>query len=161
MQFVNFPVLFSRLPNAVAVVNGSRDYSEIHGIVRFYSVSSGVMVRAEIGGLPKGSKCRQHIFGFHIHSGESCSGNQDDPFADANGHFNPLDCPHPYHAGDLPPLFSVEGRAVSVFLTDRFSIPQIIGKAIIIHSAPDDFTSQPSGNAGTKIACGLIVPVRR
>ena len=42
------------------------------------------------------------------------------------------------------------------FLTDRFKLKDVIGKAIIIHSMPDDFTSQPSGNSGEKIACGII-----
>ena len=63
---------------------------------------------------------------------------------------------HPYHAGDLPPLFGSGGVAVSVFLTDRFHLEDIIGKTVIIHSSPDDFTTQPSGNAGAKIACGEI-----
>lgn len=63
---------------------------------------------------------------------------------------------HPYHAGDLPPLFSANGNAVLEVLTDRFNIHQIIGKTIIIHRNPDDFTTQPSGNAGEKIACGVI-----
>ena len=43
-----------------------------------------------------------------------------------------------------------------IFLTERFNIDEIIGKTIIIHSNPDDFTTQPGGNSGTKIACGLI-----
>ena len=162
MQFVNFVNLFSRVPDGVAIISGSRDYPAIHGVVRFYSVKSGVMVRAEISGLPRGNPhCGSPVFGFHIHSGSLCSGNSSDPFADAMGHFDPASCPHPYHAGDLPPLFGAGGRAVSVFLTDRFSVPQILGKAIIIHSSPDDFHSQPSGNSGSKIACGIIVPVRR
>ena len=162
MQFVNFGKLFSRMPDAAAIINGSRDYPHVHGIVRFYTVKSGVMVRAEVWDLPQGEgECELPVFGFHIHSGGSCSGNEIDSFADVMGHYNPYSCPHPYHAGDLPPLFGVSGRAVSVFLTDRFSVSEILGKAIIIHSSPDDFTSQPSGNSGTKIACGIIVSVRR
>ncbi|MBP3600475.1 MAG: superoxide dismutase family protein [Clostridia bacterium] len=61
----------------------------------------------------------------------------------------------------MPPLFEVNGRAFSVFLTDRFSVPQILGKTVIIHALPDDFTTQPSGNAGEKIACGIITPTAR
>ena len=56
----------------------------------------------------------------------------------------------------MPPLFGCNGAAFSVFLTDRITVNEIIGKTVIIHSDPDDFTSQPSGNAGTKIACGVI-----
>ncbi|MGN1123171.1 MAG: superoxide dismutase family protein, partial [Eubacterium sp.] len=79
-----------------------------------------------------------------------------DPFADASTHSNSDNCPHPYYKGDMPPLFSAGGRAFSAFLSDRFTIDEIIGKAVIIHSSPDDFTTQPSGNAGEKIACGII-----
>lgn len=161
-HFVNFKKLFARKPNAVAIVNGSRAYPHIRGIVRFYKVASGVMVRAELAGLPKGNdQCDSPIFAIHIHSVGDCSENGSEPFPNTMGHYNPRNCPHPYHAGDMPPLFSAGGRAVSVFLTDRFTIDEIFEKSIIIHSSPDDFTSQPSGNSGTKIACGIIVPVMR
>lgn len=80
----------------------------------------------------------------------------DDPFADAMSHYDPRGCAHPYHAGDLPPLFGNNSFALSVFLTDRFSVHEVIGRTVIIHDHPDDFTTQPSGNSGTKIACGVI-----
>ncbi len=143
--------------NAVAIIKGSEKYPCIKGKVWFDSVCGGVMVTAEIEGLPTGIEpCDSPIFALHIHSGNSCTGNKADPFAHVHGHYNPNDYPHPYHAGDLPPLFSANGVAKSRFLTDRFTIPQIIGKTIIIHGSPDDFTTQPSGNAGEKIACGEI-----
>ena len=103
--------------------------------------------------------CRKPIFGMHIHSGGVCCGNHEDPFADALGHDNPDNCQHPFHAGDLPPLFGNDGHALSVFLTDRFSCSSIIGKTIIIHAHPDDFLTQPSGHSGEKIACGPIRPI--
>lgn len=144
-------------PKAVAVINGSAKYPDIKGRVMFFQVNNGVIVRAEVSGLPKTEKpCKSPIFAFHIHNGMSCTGNIKDPFADADGHYNPENCPHPYHAGDLPPLFSANGKAVLSVLTDRFTISEIIGKAVIIHSRPDDFTTQPAGNAGEKIACGII-----
>ena len=65
-------------------------------------------------------------------------------------------CEHPNHAGDLPPLFGNNGFALSLFLTNRFTVDEVIGRTIIIHDHPDDFTTQPSGNSGTKIACGVI-----
>ena len=71
-------------------------------------------------------------------------------------HYNPKDCPHPYHAGDMPPLFGNNGEAFMAFMTDRFTVEEIIGKTVIIHSNPDDFTTQPGGNSGEKIACGKI-----
>jgi Cu-Zn family superoxide dismutase len=50
----------------------------------------------------------------------------------------------------------VDGNAIMAVKTNRFSIHEIIGRTVVIHSQPDDFTSQPAGNAGTKIACGVI-----
>lgn len=142
---------------AIANIKGSDAHPNIRGIVRLYQTNNGVILYAEISGLPKVKmKCDSRIFGFHIHEGTSCSGNMNDPFANAMSHYNPDKCEHPYHAGDLPPLFGCEGNAVSLFLTDRFTIDEVIGKAIIIHDKPDDFTTQPSGNSGTKIACGII-----
>lgn len=115
------------------------------------------MVLSEVTGLPhSGEPCGNGIFAFHIHSGSQCSGNQSDPFADALTHYDPLGCPHPHHAGDLPPLFENNGYALQLFLTQRFSVEEIIGKTVIIHASPDDFTSQPAGHAGEKIACGEI-----
>ena len=62
----------------------------------------------------------------------------------------------PYHAGDLPPLFSSHGQAYMAVLSGRFRIPEVLGRTIVIHSGPDDFTPQPAGNSGKKIACGVI-----
>lgn len=144
-------------PQAAARIAGSESYPHLSGAVRFYQTNEGVIVWAEINGLPQSAlPCQERIFGFHIHKGTDCTGNMDDPFADAMSHYNPSGCGHPYHAGDLPPLFGNNGFAFSLFLTDRFSINEIIGKTVIIHDHPDDFTTQPSGNSGTKIACGII-----
>lgn len=157
-RYPNLRELWSRSPNAWAQLHGSGDGYSITGNVKFYTVPNGVIVVAEIAGLPHSSqKCSNRIFGFHIHEGELCTGNAADPYSNAGGHYNPDGCPHPYHAGDLPPLFGNKGIAFSAFLTNRFTTKEIIGKTLIIHSSPDDFTSQPSGNAGTKIACGRIV----
>lgn len=151
-----------RLPDAVAVLNGTGANSAVHGVVRFFQRPNGVMVEASFEGLPRRSgQCEQPIFGFHIHGGMSCTGNASDAFADAGMHYNPHTCPHPYHAGDLPPIFGVNGKAYTAFLTDRFTVRDILGKTIILHDEPDDFTTQPGGNAGNKIACGVIGSVRR
>lgn len=144
--------------NVYAVVRGGREYPSIHGTVTFTPVQRGVLVNAEIYSLPVvNDVCKGGIFAFHIHGGGSCTGNDTDEFADAGTHYNPKGCPHPYHAGDLPPLFSNNGYAYMQVLTDRFSLSEIIGKVVIIHSGTDDFTTQPSGNSGKKIACGKIV----
>ena len=145
-------------PYAFAKIKGSNDYPGINGIAYFYKVQAGVLISIQLIGLPLSDNiCKNPIFAVHIHSGDSCTGNNDDPFADAMTHYNPDDCPHPYHAGDLPPVFGANGFGFSAFLTNRFSAKEIIGKTIIIHSAPDDFTTQPSGNSGIKIACGVIL----
>ena len=157
-NIIFFSVLRQR-PQAVANVKGSNKYPNINGVIRFYETRFGVVVLAQVYGLPKHEgDCASPVFAFHIHSGNRCSGNETDPFADAMTHYNPHKCLHPYHAGDMPPLFGANGMAFSMFLTDRFSVREIIGKTVVIHSDPDDFSSQPAGNSGTKIACGVIKP---
>ncbi|MBQ1982744.1 MAG: superoxide dismutase family protein [Clostridia bacterium] len=154
--------LLQGLPVAVAVMSGRAENSEIYGTVKFYQAIGGVLIVADILGLPTSPEaCKSPIFAFHIHGGSSCSGNGEDPFANAGGHYNPNDCLHPYHAGDMPPLFGANGRAFLAFLTHRFSLNEILGKTVIIHDGVDDFSTQPSGNAGKKIACGVISSVRR
>lgn len=155
-RFAGFLAALHRRPNAWAVISGSETHPGLSGVVRFYQTRCGVLVAAEVSGLPEaGEPCGSGVFGFHIHSGARCAGDGE-PFAAAQGHYNPGDCPHPAHAGDLPPLFANCGRAFQAFLTDRFTVREIIGKTVIIHAAPDDFTTQPAGNAGKRIACGEI-----
>lgn len=133
---------YLRRPGAIAYVRGNDN--NVFGKVRFYKTPRGVFVRAEIDGLPS----PYGIYAFHIHEGNDC--------ANPGTHYNPGKLPHPYHAGDLPPLFSANGRAFSVFLTDRFALRQIIGKTVVLHTGPDDFTTQPSGDPGKVLACGEI-----
>lgn len=161
-DLINVSELLSHTPVAVASVRGGASNHQINGNVRFYQTPKGTFVVAEIVGLPVSEdKCGNGIFAFHIHSGTSCTGNPQDEFADVGTHYNPTDCPHPYHAGDMPPLFSSNGTAFLAFVTNRFTANEIIGKTVIIHDSPDDFSTQPSGNAGNKIACGEIVGVIR
>lgn len=149
--------LLQRRPDGVAVLSPSEAYPEIKGTVLFYQTEDGVIVAADVEGLPDPSEtCAQPIFGFHLHEGGACAGNESDPFADAGSHYNPDGCPHPYHAGDFPPLFGNGGHSLSVFLTNRFTVREILGKTVIVHARPDDFSTQPAGNAGTKMACGVI-----
>ncbi len=142
--------IFTNKPAAVARIRGQRGAVGLRGTVWFYQMPAGILVEARIAGLPKNG---YGIYGFHIHEGASCGG---DRFAATGSHYNPAGNPHPNHAGDLPPLISYGGRAYCAFITDRFSIKEIIGRTVVIHSKPDDFKSQPSGDAGEKIACGVI-----
>ena len=149
--------VLNRRANAVAYISGGEKYPDIKGTVMFYTTCNAVLVRAEISDLPTANTaCKSPVFGFHIHSGSDCGGTAIEPFADTGTHFNPENCKHPYHAGDMPPLFGADGKAFLMFLTDRFSVNDVIGRTVVIHAMPDDFMTQPSGNSGEKIACGVI-----
>ncbi len=148
---------------AMAKIRGSGEYPRIRGEVEFRQTNRGVMVTAEISGLPTRLRrgCGDNIFGFHIHEGRECESRpraetDGDPFPASMGHYDPGKCAHPFHSGDLPPLFGNNGYARMSFLTDRFTVREIIGRVVIIHDKPDDFNSQSSGNSGEKIACGVI-----
>ncbi|MBQ7897202.1 MAG: superoxide dismutase family protein [Clostridia bacterium] len=156
--FIRPDTLWRSRPQAFARIKGSALYPNLTGTVRFYEHPYGVVVVTEVEGLPNPeSRCSSPIFALHIHQGSSCTREVGDPFADSGMHYNPQNCLHPYHAGDLPPLFGANGYAFSACLTNRFSLDEIIGRTVILHSSLDDFSTQPSGNSGTKIACGEIV----
>ena len=137
-------------PNAVAQIHGDSGHSTVRGIVRFFQRENGVIVEAEVMGLPR---TETGFFAFHIHEGTNCEG---EGFPNTGTHFNPGGVLHPNHAGDLPPLLADHGRAYMKILTGRFHVGEVIGRTVIIHGQPDDFHTQPSGNAGMKIACGVI-----
>ena len=141
----------SLCPDAVARIGGGEQAPCLKGSVKFYQLPGGVLVEAELTGLP--SQPPSGFFAFHIHEKGDCSG---EGFRNTGGHYDPESRPHPFHAGDLPPLLACNGKAYLAVVTNRFKIPEVIGKTLIIHLAPDDFTTQPSGNAGSKIACGVI-----
>jgi Cu-Zn family superoxide dismutase len=132
---------------------------DVRGLVTFATVDDGILVSAEVGGLSEG------LHGFHIHETGDCSA----PDAlSAGGHYNPADAPHgapeapgaERHVGDLGNLEAgADGRAryerVDSVLT--LSGPtSIVGKAVIVHAGQDDFTTQPTGDAGPRLACGVI-----
>lgn len=146
---------------AIARVSGDTQHPALQGMVRFYQLPQGVLVQAEVNGLPNDTKvCAANIYAMHIHETGSCTGSVKQPFADTGGHYNPEGCPHPAHAGDLPPLFGNNGFAWAAVYTNRFRVSEVIGRAVIIHENLDDFTSQPSGNPGIGIGCGVIEAVR-
>lgn len=154
----HFTNLLQKTPAASATVLGSPAYPDLTGRISFYRTEFGVLVSAQVFGLPRRpTNCRKQIFALHIHDGSACTGTSEDTFADAGTHYDPDGCRHPEHAGDLLPLWGNDGYAFSAFLTDRFSVEEVLGKTVIIHAGPDDFTTQPAGNAGEKIACGIIV----
>lgn len=143
--------------DAKAIMKGGIQYPKLEGTVYFKETKEGVLLTAKIHGLPKSkNSCQGRFFGFHIHEGTACTGNAEDEFANAKSHYNPNLCSHPFHKGDLPPLLENDGYAYMSVLINKFKIRDILGKTLIIHDSPDDFTTQPSGNSGKKIACGII-----
>ena len=131
----------------------------MRGTVNFAQSGDKVRVSANISGLrPNGE------FGFHIHEAGDCSSGDG---MSAKGHFNPHGKPHgnpsgaERHAGDLPSLKAgKDGRAKIDATVDAISIGQgagnIVGRGLIIHADPDDYKTQPTGNAGARLACGVI-----
>lgn len=146
------PTRVSR-PAAIARIHGGEDYPSISGTVSFFPMRDGMIVSANIQGLPTKENDRD-IFAFHIHEGSHCTGRD---FFNTGSHFDLGHHLHPHHTGDLPPLFAERGTACMDFWTDRFGIRDILGRTVVIHEHPDDLATQPSGNAGRKIACGVIL----
>lgn len=148
------------VPECYALIQGAPDNSSICGTVLFYSIWGGTLVVAEVRGLPGKSdvnKCSGQFFGFHIHEGNSCETTAGSTnFAATGNHYNPADCAHPFHAGDMPVLLGDNGYALNIFYTNRFTPDEVVGRTVVIHDMPDDFRTQPSGDSGTKIACGKI-----
>lgn len=144
-----FRLIGSKTPMAIAYVKGGKNYEKIKGSVKFYSIPEGTVVVSEIFNLPE---TETNFFAQHIHENGTCEGD----FSSAGEHYNPAGVEHPCHAGDLPPLLSNQGYAWMALLDNRFKLNDIIGKSYIIHDCPDDFHTQPSGNSGTRIACGVI-----
>lgn len=147
---------------AYAKLSGSIYAPNLFGNVYFYSVEDGTEVYVEVWGLPPykpGTNGEQPIspFGFHIHDYGICDITDPmDPYTSAGGHWNPKNQPHGNHAGDFPVLFSNNGYARMSFFTDKFKPIDIIGRSVIIHQNPDDYRTQPAGNSGKRIACGVI-----
>jgi Cu-Zn family superoxide dismutase len=131
------------------------------GTASFYQVGSKVRMVANVSGLTPG-----HEHGFHIHEAGDCSSGDG---MSAKGHFNPMAKPHGHygtaerHAGDMPALKAdANGNAKAETDLDLVSVtpgPQsIVGRGLIVHADPDDYKTQPTGNAGARIACGVIQP---
>jgi Cu-Zn family superoxide dismutase len=122
-----------------------------------------VHIAGDVGGLAPGSS-----HGFHIHEKGDCSAAD---ASSAGGHFNPRAAPHgrmddgPHHAGDIDNIVAdAQGVAhvnmhVPGLTLGTGAANDVAGRAIIVHADPDDYASQPSGNAGKRLACGVITVV--
>jgi Cu-Zn family superoxide dismutase len=126
------------------------------GEVRFYKVDDGVRVVARLEGLTPG----RH--GFHLHEKGDCSAPD---ASSAGGHFNPSGTPHgaptadrtARHAGDLGNVeVGSDGQARYDRVDTVLDYGQLAGLAVLVHAGEDDYTSQPAGNAGARVGCGVI-----
>lgn len=129
------------------------------GTVNFVQSGSMVRVSGEIRGLKPNAE-----HGFHVHEKGDCSSGDG---MSAGGHFNPDGKPHgrhaamAHHAGDIPSL-RADANGVAKFSFDSNSIAvgsgmaDIKGKGLIVHRDPDDYTTQPTGNSGPRLACAVI-----
>jgi len=127
------------------------------GEVTFEQVGDKVRVTAQVINLKPN---QEH--GFHVHEVGDCSSGDG---MSAKGHFNPYGKPHGQgaerHAGDMPNLKAdAKGRIRLVTELDIITLTpgpaSIIGRAVIVHADPDDYKTQPTGNAGARLACGVI-----
>ena len=150
-------------PEAAAIIRGGPLAPGLQGVVTFKTAPGGTQVCVDVVGLPQyvpAADGKQPVgpHGFHIHEKGNCEvGDPADPFKSAGGHWNPTNQPHGNHAGDFPVLFSNHGAARMCFFTDKFSVADVIGKSVVIHESPDDYRTQPAGNSGRRLACGVIL----
>ena len=112
--------------------------------------------------------CRREFHGFHVHDVGDCASFL---FTSALGHFNPSAAGHPGHAADMPVLLvNANGTAEAQFVSDRYRLVDVIGRALIVHAGPDNYANIPTrysaggpdattmatGDAGGRAACGVI-----
>jgi Cu-Zn family superoxide dismutase len=136
------------------------------GLVQLTRSGAGVRVRVQINGLSAG------FHGFHVHATGVCT----PPFTTAGGHFNPGGTGHPNHAADMPVLLvNEDGTGEARFVSDRYSLANVVGRALIVHAGPDNYANIPTryaatgpdattlatGDAGGRAACGVIRRVAR
>jgi superoxide dismutase, Cu-Zn family len=144
-------------PKAIATLEPTRGNTAA-GTVTFQQAGDKVLVTAKVTGLKPN---QEH--GFHAHEKGDCSSGDG---MSTGGHFNPTGKPHgapdaDHHAGDLPALKAdASGNATASFELKGVSVgsgtADLVGRGLIVHISPDDYTTQPTGNSGARIACGVI-----
>ena len=152
-------VLTTPTPNQAIAVIGSTNDSGVTGTAVFTQNGDQITLIIEIQGATPG------LHAVHIHEKGDCSAPDD---KSAGGHWNPTDVAHgkwgegEFHLGDIGNITVGEDGIGNISLTtDLWEIGtgsdvDVVGRGIIVHADPDDFTSQPSGNAGARIGCGVI-----
>lgn len=155
-----FAYLAAEAPALRGELRGSNEFPSVEGSVFAYRLDGALYLQAEFINLPP-----DKVFGFHIHDGIICGTSDGEAFKDAGKHLSL--CPdetwcgrHPYHAGNLAPIFSdSDGYAAMEVYIGKALISDYSGKPIILHDMPDDFSTQPSGGSGKRIACGIFTEV--
>ena len=148
----------SKTESASAQLNPTQG-NKVSGTVTFTQSGDKIRVAAEVSGLTPG------LHGFHIHEKGDCSAPDG---TSAGGHFNPAGKPHgnpdqgEHHGGDMLQLVAdANGNARQMSYIDGVTLADgpasIIGRGVIVHAAPDDYKTQPTGNSGARQACGVIV----
>ncbi|HEX5392006.1 MAG TPA: superoxide dismutase family protein [Rhodocyclaceae bacterium] len=144
-------------PDAVAVLAPASG-SQVTGTVAFRAIPGGLHLEATVEGLTAGPH------GFHIHEVGDCSAPD---ATSAKGHFNPYAKTHGehmdmnHHAGDMPNLVA-DANGKATWATDLQGVTltpgdgNVLGRSVVIHADPDDYKTQPAGNSGKRIACGVI-----
>jgi len=135
--------------------------STVKGSIRFMVMDGRLHASGDISGLAPGS-----AHGFHIHEKGDCSAPDG---SSAGGHFNPASAEHgsidaaAHHGGDMPNIVAdaqgnahVDGPVSSNVNAGKGDAFDIIGRGLIVHADPDDYKSQPTGNAGARLACAVI-----
>ncbi|WP_202843625.1 superoxide dismutase family protein [Luteimonas saliphila] len=135
--------------------------NEVAGRLQFAIVDGGIRVTGEVTGLAPGSE-----HGFHVHETGDCSAPDG---SSAGGHFNPASTAHgrvgegEHHAGDSDNIVANDQGVATVDTLLRGATlgdgesTEVIGRGVIVHADPDDYATQPTGNAGARLACGVIV----
>ena len=147
---------------AYAQILGSDYAPNLKGKVIFRDIPGGVEVCVEVTGLHQYQDATDTTpqigpHGFHLHVTGSCKiDDPESPYMSAGEQYNPDNSPHGNHAGDFPVIFSNNGYSRMCFYTNRFSVFDIINKAVIIHQSPDDYRTEPTGNSGKRIGCGVV-----
>lgn len=147
--------------NAVTINLESKSKSNVTGTATFFEKDGKVVLEAKISGLQPGTHA------IHIHEKADCSAAD---ATSAGGHWNPTFKKHgkwgeaEHHKGDIGNFTTNQyGEATVSFSTDEWCIgcgdtnKDIVGKGLIVHADPDDFTTQPTGNAGARVACAGII----
>jgi Cu-Zn family superoxide dismutase len=145
-------------PRGTALLE-ARSGSTVAGKIALHDTPAGLSLKGEVRGLAPGS-----VHGFHVHEKGDCSAPD---ATSAGGHFNPAGAAHGsvasavHHAGDMPNIQADSRGVATVDVTiagDTLAggAQSVAGRSLVVHRDADDYTSQPAGNAGPRVACGVI-----